>query len=77
MTYPVGRLAGQVVAALERLADDRVVRLLGDLARPAGVERRQVPADHLDDALARRREVHDATTHTTVTHAQKQERNLL
>ena len=42
----------ELPVAPEDLAQDGVVRFLRDRALPAGVVRRQVPLDHLDDAVA-------------------------
>ena len=44
----------------EGLAEYGVVRLLGHLGLASGVERRQVPLEHLHQAVARRRAVRDA-----------------
>lgn len=44
----------EIVVALKRFTEDGIVRLLGHRAFPTGVERRQVPFDHLDEPVARR-----------------------
>ena len=61
-TYSAWLFARHVVVALERLAQDRVVRFLGDAAATAGVEGGEIPAHAVNHPLAWRPLLADAET---------------
>lgn len=54
VTHAAGLRVRHVIVTLEGLAQDGVVRLLGDAGAAAGVEGGEVPAHAVNQALARR-----------------------